>query len=111
MRGPAWYAIITMDGDLLMILTADAIRQPQVLPAIKADKRSIDMMAALIDAVGIDTPVIVDDTAPVVQAYVDAKAGGAPSPTPAPAVAATDNLMAALEASIAQAKAGKGKAA
>ena len=37
------------------------------------------MATALIDAIGIDAPVVTDDTAPVVQAYVDAKAGGAPA--------------------------------
>jgi len=110
MRGPARYAILTSDGDLRMILTADAVRQPLALDQGKHTKAEIDMATALIDAIGIDTPVIVDDTAPVVQAYVDAKAGGAPKPAPI-AVAATDDLMAALQASIEAAQAAKGKVA
>jgi non-homologous end joining protein Ku len=58
----------------------------------------------------VSIPVITDDTAPVVQAYVNAKAKGVKAPAPV-AVAATDDLMAALEASIAAAKAGKGRVA
>lgn len=110
MRGPARYAILTSEGDLLMILPADAVRQAMPLTEVKFTKPEIEMATALIDAIGIDTPTLTDDTAPVVQSYVDAKAGGAPKAVAIPP-AATDNLMAALEASIAAAKAGKGKAA
>ena len=49
---------------------------------------------------GIDTPVITDDTAPVVQAAVDAKATGLPAPAKADTPAIPLDIMAALEASI-----------
>jgi len=110
MRGPARYAILTSEGNLFLVKTADAVREAQPLDEPTLTKAEVAMAGAFIDAIGIDTPVITDDTAPVVQAFVDAKAGGAAT-KPVPAVAQTDNLMAALEASIAAAKAGKGKVA
>lgn len=110
MRGPARYAILTQDADLRMILTADAVRQPLPIHLGVHTPAEIDMATALIDAIGIDAPAVLDDTAPVVQAYVDSKAGGAPKPAPI-AVAATDDLMAALEASIKAAQAAKGRVA
>ena len=107
MRGPARYAILTTDGDLRMILTADAVRQPLPLADTKFTKPEVEMATNLIDAIGVDAPAVTDDTAPVVQAYVDGKAGGAPTKAAAAAPAATDDLMAALQASIDAAKAGK----
>jgi non-homologous end joining protein Ku len=111
MRGPARYAILTSEGDLMMILTADAIRKPIPLDDdFKFTKPEVEMATNLIDAIGVDAPIITDDTAPVVQEYVDAKAGGAPTAKVTPP-AAIDNLMEAFQASIDAAKAGKGKAA
>jgi non-homologous end joining protein Ku len=111
MRGPARYAILTSEGDLVMVLTADAVRQALTLDAGKFTKAEVDMATSLIDAIGIDAPVITDDTAPVIQAYVDAKAGGKPAAAKPTIPVANDNLIAAFEASIAAAKAGKGKVA
>ena len=79
MRGPARYAILTTDGDLRMILTVDAVRQPLALVDFKFSKPEVEMATSLIDAIGVDAPAVTDDTAPVVQSYVDAKAGGAPA--------------------------------
>jgi non-homologous end joining protein Ku len=107
MRGPARYAILTTDGDLIMVLTADAVRRPCPLDAWVPTKQEVAMVTSFIDAVGVDAPVITDDTAPVVQAYVDSKASGAPIKSQAAAPAVTDNLMAALQASIDAAKKGK----
>ena len=64
------------------------------------------MATSLIDVIGVSTPVLTDDTAPVVQVYVDSKAQGMPA-APHPEVAPLDDLMAAFEASIAAAKAAK----
>lgn len=114
MRGPARYAILTTDGDLRMVLTADAVRQPRVLDGsdLKFAKAEVEMATTFIDAIGIEAPAVTDDTAPVVQAYVDSKAGGAPTKATQAAPAASDNLMAALQASIDAAKAAKaGRAA
>jgi non-homologous end joining protein Ku len=117
MRGPARYAILTSTGDLLMVYTADAVRQPQPLADLNAMSASdVAMAVKLIEAVGIDSPVIADDTAPVVRAYVDSKAGGAPEAKVTAPAGTNDNFLGALEASIAEAtkakkaKGGKGKA-
>lgn len=99
MRGPARYAILTVEGDLLMVKPSDAIRQPQPLSDVAVTAAEVAMAVSLIDAIGIGSPVITDDTAPVVQAYVDSKAQGLPTPAPVP-VAPIDDLMAAFEASI-----------
>ena len=93
-----------------MVLTADAVRQPLPLAEAKFAKPEVDMATSLIDAIGIDTPVITDDTAPVVQAYVDSKAGGAPARKPVQAVASNDDLLSSLQASIDAAKAKKAAA-
>ena len=111
MRGPARYAILTPEADLLYIYTADAVRQPMPLAEQSFSKAEVAMATSLIDTFGIDTPVLTDETAPVVQKYVDAKAGGAPTKAMPTAPAASDNLMAAFEASIQAAKARKGKVA
>ena len=112
LRGPARYAILTTDGDLRLILTADAVRQPLALAGdFKFSKPEVELATNLIDAIGIDAPAVTDDTAPVVQAYVDAKAAGVPAKAPQAAPVASDDLLAALQASIDAAKAAKGKVA
>ena len=88
MRGPARYALLTCDGDLILVHTADQVRERTPMVTVSYSKAEVDMVAALIDAVGIDTPTITDDTAPAVQRFVDAKAGGIEAPakpvTPTP---------------------------
>ena len=106
MRGPARYAILTSEGDLLLILPADGVRQSLDLDLPAVSKAQVAMAASLIDAIGVGAPIVTDDTAPVVQAFVDAKAKGVPAPKAVP-VAPIDNLMAAFEASIEAAKANK----
>lgn len=112
LRGPARYAILTYEGDLLYIYTADAVRQPQPLADLsKLPKADVTMAVSLIDAIGIDTPVVTDDTAPAVQAYIDAKAGGAPVKVMPTAPDPSENLLASLGAAVEQAKAKKAKKA
>ena len=112
MRGPARYALLDSDGNFVLIRTADAVRKAIPLDdEFHFTKGEIAMVTTFIETFGIDTPVITDDTAPVVQAYVDAKAGGAPTKKVAQPPVATDDLMAAFEASISAAKAKKGKVA
>jgi non-homologous end joining protein Ku len=111
LRGPARYALLDHDGTLTMIYTADAIRQARPgTSEYKFSKDELALAANLIDAVGVDAPTIVDDTAPVVQAFVNSKATGkvvAPVEAPLPTI----DLAAALNASIDAAKAAKTKAA
>jgi hypothetical protein len=64
------------------------------------------MAESLIDAVGTDTPLLLDTNAPLVQAYVDSKATGVVVPSIA-APQPTVDVMAALQASIDAAKASR----
>lgn len=114
MRGTPRYALLTATGDLLTIATADAIREELPLLWMKHSKVEVDMVATLIDAIGVDTPVIVDDIAVKVQAFVDTKAAtnGAPVSKPGePAKPVIVDMVEVLQASIAQAKAAKSKVA
>jgi DNA end-binding protein Ku len=108
MRGTPRYALLTPDGDLLMIATADSIREPMPLPDHKPSKAEVAMVCTLIDAIGIDTPTVVDDISPKVQAFVNDKAVrdnvALPEAAPKPVVV---DLTAALAASIDAAKAAK----
>lgn len=109
MRGPARYALLDERGTFTLIYTADAIRESvPVNTDHKFSKDELTLAAALIDAVGVDTPVLTDDTAPVVQEFVNAKSSGKPAPVmEAPPVQI--DLMAALQASVAATKAAKAK--
>jgi non-homologous end joining protein Ku len=106
LRGPARYGLLTIDGTFTLIYTADAIRQPRPVTECSFSKDELTMAKMLIEAVGIDTPVITDDTAPVVQEYVNSKATGVVTEKAAPAIPTID-LAAALSASIDAAKAAK----
>lgn len=110
MRGPARYALLDASGTFTLVYTADAIRQSVDLSdhGYKFSKDELMLATALIDAVGVDTPVLTDDTAPVVQEFVNAKSSGKPAPViEAPPVQI--DLMAALQASVAATKAAKAK--
>ena len=111
MRGPARYALLDAMGNLFLIKTADAVREPRPLDiGFDFSKQELALAETLIDTVGIDAPVVTDDTAPVVQAFVNEKASGAPAPVvPTPAAIPTD-IMADLMASIDAEKAKKGAA-
>lgn len=110
MRGPARFALIDSEGTMTLVRTADSIRTARELPTVTLASNQLDMAMSLIDAVGIDTPVLTDDTAPVVSKFVEAKATGKPVEVKAaPSVAAGD-LMSQLEASIAATKTKKAKA-
>ena len=101
MRGPARAALLTPSGDLLLVRTADAVRKALPLPEFDFTDAEVNLAKTLIDTVGVDSPVIFDETAPKVAALVEAKAEGVEVPEPVKAVATpVDNLLAALQASI-----------
>ena len=108
MRGPARFALIDSEGTMTLVRTADAVRQARPLPTVTIASNQLEMAMSLIDAVGVDTPVLTDDTAPEVAKLVNAKATGKPVEVKVAPAAAAGDLMAQLEASIA---AKKGKAA
>jgi non-homologous end joining protein Ku len=77
----------------------------------KPSKAEVDMVATFIDAIGIETPTVLDDFSPKVREYVNRKATtGGVVPTAAPLVATNvTNIADLLAASIEAAKAAKGK--
>ena len=111
MRGPARYALLDRQGTFTLIYTADAVRGPIDIVKGKHSEAELNLAEALVDAVGIDAPVLMDTTAPVVTAYVNDKAKGiAPAPVAA-APAIPVDVMSQLLASIDAANAAKAKAA
>jgi DNA end-binding protein Ku len=107
LRGPARYALLDQDGNFTLVRTHDAIRQ-----SVPVDKdfvfsdEEIALASQLVTLVGVGAPVLTDDTAPAVQAFVNAKAAGAPAPV-APEAPVASDLMASLTASVAAAKQAK----
>ena len=108
LRGPARYALLGHDGSFTYVRTADQVREARPInDSAKFSDAELNLAAALIDAVGTSTPVLTDDTAPAVRAYVESKAAGIPV-APKPQVDAIPvDIMAALSASIDAAKAAK----
>jgi non-homologous end joining protein Ku len=100
LRGPARYGLLTADGDLIFVYTADAIRQPRELDEFKFSAKELNLGVALAESIGIDAPVLSDDTAEAVQKAVDIKAAGKPAPTPSEPVGTVGDLEALLRASI-----------
>ena len=100
MRGPARYALLDAQGNLYLVHTADAVRGAIDIVKGKHSEAELNLAEALVEAVGIDAPVLMDTTAPVVLAYVNDKAKGiAPAPVEAPAAIPVD-IMSQLMASI-----------
>jgi non-homologous end joining protein Ku len=111
MRGGPRYGLLTADGDMLTIIPAEAVRAARLLPDIQHDAAQLDMMSQFIDAIGVTSSLVNDDTPAKVQAFIDAKAatcgvevGGTPVVKHGVPSAASADVMAALEASITAAK-------
>ena len=104
-RGPARYGLLTTAGDMIYVKSADQVRKAIPVDYREHDSSELQLAEQLIDAVGVSTPLIVDDTAEKVQKMVDAKAGGAAplAPSEVPTEDAPD-IMASLLASIEEAK-------
>jgi non-homologous end joining protein Ku len=109
MRGGPRFGLLTADGDVLTIIPAEAVRAARLLPDIQHDDKALDMMGQFIDAVGVASQLVNDDTPVRVQAFIDAKAATAgvetgAAPVTASGVVPVPDVMAALEASITAAK-------
>jgi non-homologous end joining protein Ku len=104
LRGPARFGLLTADGTFTLVRTADSIREARPMIEATISKDEMDLALTLIDTVGTDVPVLLDETAPAVQAFVDSKAGGAAAPAAKPAPVMNDDIMSALSASIAAKK-------
>ena len=98
LRGTPRYGLLTVEGDLLLIATADAVRTPLPIAHLKHSKAERAMITSLIDAIGVSTPVVLDDVAPKVQAFVNNKAK-------APIASTHTDILEVLLASIEAAKA------
>lgn len=108
LRGPARYAILDCNGDLTVVRTADEVREGRPLPdTAKVSPAELDLAEQLIEAVGIGTPIITNDTAVAIQAYIDAKATGVTPLAPAPPLVMGDDLMTLLMGSISAEKAAR----
>lgn len=108
LRGTPRYGLLTIEGDLLLIATADSVRQPLPMPDVKPAKADVAMMGQLIDAIGVSTPTVTDDASPKVRDYVNAKAaaqGGTPVKVTAAAVDITKVLTDSIKAAKAARKA------
>lgn len=112
LRNTPRYALLTTDGDLFTIVTADGIREALPLIDTKPAKAQVDMVTTLIDTIGVETPTVLDDFSPKVRDYVNRKAKtGGVVPMSAPLVATNVlDLSALLAESIEAAKAAKAPA-
>lgn len=107
MRGPARYALLDHEGNLFLVATADQVRGALPVPVLDHSDQERQMADALIDAVGIEAPVLMDTTAPIVQAFVNDKAQGVEAPVPVVVASPSVDIMQQLLASIDAAKAVK----
>ena len=104
LRGPARYAAVLPDGRLALLAWSRQVRPALPLPDVELSEAELQMGRQLVEAVGISTPVLVDEAGEALARYVDDKAAGeAPVPAPAEEPAAVIDLTAALEASLAAA--------
>lgn len=119
LRGGPRFALLTWEGDLLTIVPAGAVRAALPLPTRDHPKQEIDLIGQFIDAIGVNSIPVEDDTPVKVQAFIDSKAteagvavGDTPAVTTATGVSpfANADVLDVLRASIAKAKEAKADA-
>lgn len=104
LRSVAKYAVITPDGQFLQLAYNDQVRPAREMPTADLSDAERALADTLIDTVGVDTPVLVNETAIKVQEYVMAKAAGGEVLAPVVAEiapAADTSLEAMLAAAVA----------
>lgn len=100
-RNAARFALITPDGYLIYVKTADQIRKAKALPVAPVDPKYLDLAMQLIDQVGKGAPVLKNDTAEKIREYVDVKATtGAVSVPTTPTIDPDADVAALLIASL-----------
>lgn len=111
LRGGPRYGLLTADGDVLTIIPAEAVRQARPLPFVEHDAAAVKMMGQFIDAIGVTSQPVNDDTPNRVQAFIDTKAaecgvkvGESPTQTIVQGAPSSVDVMAQIEASITKAK-------
>lgn len=108
-RGKPVYAAILPDGRMLTLLHDEQVRAPLPMPDLVLSDAEVEMGRRLISALREDdAPVLCDEATVKVQEYAQAKVAGGKGFVPAEAtepVAAADDLLAVLEASLKKAAA------
>lgn len=117
LRGGPRFGLLDCNGDIRTIIPAEAVRAARPLPLAVHDDKAVVMMGQFIDAIGVASELVNDDTPSKVQSFIDSKAvkcgvkvGDAPTVTVQGGAPAAHDVMAALEASIAKAKSVKAPA-
>ncbi len=104
-RSYARWAAVLPDGRLATLAFAEQVRPAMAMPDVVLDPREQKMATMLFDTIEVSTPPLVNEVGAAIQAYVDAKAGGTVQKVEPVVMAESIDLMAALEASVAAAKA------
>lgn len=106
LRGKPRLGALTSDGTLRVLHFADEIREARPMPEVPL---SADELAMAQNLIGLlmenEAPLVENDAIQKVRTYVDAKAAGVTVTEPIKVKAETTDLMAALAASVAAAKA------
>ncbi len=106
LRGTARYAVLTPDAEMKFLFYPEEIREQLPLSEAEYTNAELAGFGAFIDAIGYDTPDLVDDAKAAINAFLALKiAGEIPEieALPEPDAVVLD-LSAALEASIAAVK-------
>ena len=103
-RGTVKHGLLTENGDLVEVFTCDAIRSPRNMNTLPVVDSELALAVSLVENMGFEAPVVIDQTSVQIRTYVDAKTSSNPTPALAPPTA-PDILQNALEASIAAIKA------
>lgn len=109
-RGPARYALLTSDGFLFLVFPSDHVREALPISDQSYSAAELALAGSLIEAVGIEAPVLLDQTAHQVQAVVDGKAAGVTPTVVEQAKPVIIDLVAQLQASIDAVNAAKAEA-
>lgn len=114
LRSVARYGVITPDGYLLLLHYADQVRPAREMPTAEISDAERALAKQLLDNVGIETKVLVNETGEKLTAYVHNKVttGEIAVATDAPSVAKVDDsLEALLAAAVSAARDAEPKAA
>jgi len=106
------YALLAADGRAAWVSFAAGVRDVPAAPAVEISDAELKLAAQLIDQIGIDCPVLVDETGDRLTEYLKAKAKNPAQTTPGKtvsAVVAPVDIFAQLAASVDAAKATKPK--
>lgn len=110
LRGTARHAVLMADGFVRFLFYADEVRQQRALPDVELSAVDREAFGELIDAIGVDTPDLVNNAKEAITECLIAKAAGleaTPIPEREEPEAEIVDLTAALAASVKAAKARK----